>query len=69
MVKKKVSKSAKKKVKRVPKITFKEVKLDNKSRKGDYIYIKAINKKPKYYKKKEGLSKRDYVTAYELVTS
>lgn len=45
-------------------ITFKEVSLNNKSRKGDYVYIKETGKQGKYYKKKPDLQKRDYLEVY-----
>lgn len=45
-------------------IQIKEVKLNNKSRKGNYIYIKEPKKQGKYYKKTEGLSNSDYLEIY-----
>lgn len=42
----------------------KEVRLNNTSRKGTYIYIKHPGKKPKYYKKKPGLTHEDYEYLY-----
>ena len=47
-----------------PRLKF--VKLDNKSRKGEYVYVKLDTKaRAAYFKKKDGLNLDDYITAYE----
>lgn len=47
------------------KIKIQLVELDNKSRKGKYIYIKVPRQKARYYKKQEGVSVDNYIKAYE----
>lgn len=44
---------------------IKEKKLNNKGRKGIYIYIKDKGKPGRYYKKREGLDITNYVAFYE----
>lgn len=45
----------------------KKVKLNNKSRKGDYYYVRSETKgsRPKYYKARTGLKEKDYIFAYD----
>lgn len=57
----------KKETKKKPTRIIKEVKLNNKSRKGNFIYIRENGKKGKYFKRKEDLDNihyTDYKTFY-----
>lgn len=66
MAKVKKKEVKKKRKSRVDYPLIKKVKLDNKGRKGDYFYIKlAKNKRPAYFKVKEGAELQDYINAYE----
>lgn len=47
------------------KVKIQVVELDNKSRKGKYIYVKVPKQKARYYKQKEGISVDNYLKAYE----
>jgi len=46
-------------------IIIREVKLNNKSRKGDYFYVKEIGKRGRYYKKNKDVSKKEYIEIYK----
>lgn len=46
-------------------IRIKEVELNNKSRKGTYIYVKEKGKNGRYYKKNKELKEKDYLTVYK----
>lgn len=52
-------------MKKIGKLVIKKVKLNNKSRKGDYIYIHEPGKKASYYKAKKGVDLDSYMLAYE----
>jgi len=52
-------------VKKENKIEIKEVTLNNKSRKGDYIYVKETGKQGRYYKKNPDVPKDDYAKIYQ----
>lgn len=47
------------------KYKIKEVELNNKARKGKYIYISEKGKSGKYYKKNEKLKEKDYIEIYK----
>lgn len=57
-------KKIKKKVKKIG-FTIKKKILNNKSRKGEYFYIREAGKRPAYYKIKEGVSIDNYLLAYQ----
>lgn len=46
------------------KVTVKKKVMNNKSRKGNYIYVKVEGQRGGYYKEKKGLEDQDYVNAY-----
>lgn len=46
-------------------VKIRKVKLNNKSRKGDYYYIKEAGKRPAYYKIRAGVTIDNYLMAYE----
>ena len=46
-------------------VRVKKVRLNNKSRKGEYYYIKRHGKRSAYYKIKEGISLDNYLMAYD----
>lgn len=65
-----VSSGKKKKVKNIVKrsrikISIKDFGNKGKGRKGKYYYVKEVNKKPKYYKYKEGIEKKDILEYYK----
>ena len=58
-----------KKIRKTKGLVIKKVKLDNKSRKGNYVYIRKDGKRGSYYKLQKGMSLKDnlndYLMAYD----